>query len=276
MNQLTPMVKQLLILNVIFYIGSQFVPQAYDYLALHYFQNSLYQPWQWISYMFMHAKAPHLMHILFNMYALYMFGSIVERMWGGGKFLFFYITCGIVAAIAQTGINYWEIKQLLEPVSYLNLTHSEINSIIQAQVLHNGSFRAEDLFLQIEPWLRHKEEYLRFISSGGEGIMPLLQAHVAGQSTMVGASGAIYGLMVAFAMTFPDAKLQLFFIPFGIAAKYFIPGILLLDLFSGYSASKGIGSGSNVAHFAHLGGALAGFLLMYYWKRTQFNSNRWN
>lgn len=272
MSQITPMVKQLLILNIIFFIGMQFVPQANAFLALHYFQSPLYKPWQWFTYMFMHAN---MMHILFNMFGLFLFGSLLERIWGERKFLFFYITCGLVAALVQTGVNYWQIQQDLAAVSYLNLSYAEITSIMQANCLNSGAYKAELLIREILPWLQHKPGFMQFVNSQGEGAMALLQAHVHGQSTMVGASGAIYGLTVAFAVMFPNAKMSLLFLPIGIPAKFFIPLLLCYDLFSGFSSTMGTG-GSNVAHFAHLGGALAGFLLMLYWKKNQFNQNRWN
>ena len=94
--------------------------------------------------------------------------------------------------------------------------------------------------------------------------------------TVVGASGAIYGLLVAFAFMFPNAELALMFIPIPIKAKYFVPGLLLIDLYSGVTGGSIFGGSSGIAHFAHLGGALLGFLMMWYWKKNQFNNNRWN
>ena len=103
---ITPVVKQLLIINVLFFVGSYFVPVAYDFFALYYPESDKFMGWQFITHMFMHAPFPNLMHILFNMFALYSFGSALEHFWGGKKFLFFYISCGLGAALLHTGVNY--------------------------------------------------------------------------------------------------------------------------------------------------------------------------
>jgi membrane associated rhomboid family serine protease len=213
MNNMTDTVKQLLILNILFFIGAQFVPQATDLLALHYFESDKFKLWQPISHMFMHGG---LMHIFFNMFALVSFGSALEHFWGPKKFLFFYFSCGIGAALIHSGINYY--------------------------YFHDGLNTFENMIGALTP--------------------------------TVGASGAIYGLLVAFAFMFPNAELALLFIPVPIKAKYFVPGIVLLDLFSGVTGYSIFGGG--IAHFAHVGGALFGFLMMWYWKKNQFSKNRWD
>jgi membrane associated rhomboid family serine protease len=165
--------------------------------------------------MFMHDNLPNFTHILFNMFALYSFGSALEQMWGGKKFLFFYISCGLGAALLHTFVNYLEIHYFIAEI------------------------------LDIRP--------------------------------VVGASGAIYGLLVAFAFMFPTAALGIMFIPIPIKAKYFVPGVLFIDLFLGFKGQSIFGAGSTgIAHFAHIGGALTGFIMMWYWKKNQFNANRWN
>lgn len=249
---MTPTVKQLLIINIIFYIGSQVVGQAaYDIFSLYFFENNKFQIWQPLTHMFMHAQMPNFMHILFNMFALYSFGSALEHFWGGKKFLFFYISCGLGAALLHLGVNYYEF-------------HSGMNALVDA-----GFSKTE------------------ILSVLNEGKIDPLWADVIGQSGLssmassfivpaVGASGAIYGLLVAFAFMFPNAQLGLMFIPVPIRAKYFVPGILLVDLILGLKGEAIFGGGSGIAHFAHLGGALTGFLMMYYWKKSQFNRNRWD
>ena len=110
--RLTPAIKQLLILNIIFYIGSNTIaPAAYDYLALYFPLNEAFKWWQPLTHMFMHAQMPNLMHILFNMFGLVMFGSTLEHYWGARKFIFFYISCGLGAAILHTGMQYYEFQQ---------------------------------------------------------------------------------------------------------------------------------------------------------------------
>jgi membrane associated rhomboid family serine protease len=245
MNNMTDTVKQLLILNILFFIGAQFVPQATDLLALHYFESDKFQLWQPISHMFMHGD---LMHIFFNMFALVSFGSALEHFWGPKKFLFFYFTCGIGAALIHSGINYYYF-------------HDGLNTLVL-----NGFKENEILNLINEG---------KFMTSWQAVLAPDTFENMIGALTpTVGASGAIYGLLVAFAFMFPNAELALLFIPVPIKAKYFVPGIVLLDLFSGVTGYSIFGGG--IAHFAHVGGALFGFIMMWYWKKNQFNQNRWD
>ena len=245
MNNMTDTVKQLLILNILFFIGAQFVPQATDLLALHYFESDKFKLWQPISHMFMHGG---LMHIFFNMFALVSFGSALEHFWGPKKFLFFYFSCGIGAALIHSGINYYHF-------------HDGLNTLIS-----NGFKETEILNLINEG---------KFMTSWQAVLSPNTFENMIGALTpTVGASGAIYGLLVAFAFMFPNAELALLFIPVPIKAKYFVPGIVLLDLFSGVTGYSIFGGG--IAHFAHVGGALFGFLMMWYWKKNKLRKNRWD
>jgi len=245
---ITPVVKQLLIINVIFFIGSQLIPneEAYRYLALYFFENSKFEFWQPITHMFMHGN---IMHIFFNMFALYSFGSALEHFWGGKKFLFFYISCGLGAALLHSGVNYFEYKHSYDILINAGLSKSEIYTF-----LNSGT-------LSYNPALIQKAD-----------LQSILEAY---NSSAVGASGAIYGLLVAFAFMFPNAELMMLFIPIPIKAKYFVPAVLLLDLFSGVTGISLFGGG-NIAHFAHVGGAIIGFFMMWYWKKNQTHGNRWN
>ena len=213
---MTPVVKQLLIINVLVFILSQAMPQNYEALSLFYFESEKFRFWQPFTHMFMHAPMPNLMHILFNMFALVSFGSALEHYWGGKKFLFFYIACGLGAAFLHTLINYYLISNVPE---------------------------AADVIMY---------------------------------SQAVGASGAIYGLLVAFAYMFPMAELMMMFIPVPIKAKFFVPIIVGLDLFSGVNGFSIFSGGGNIEHFAHIGGALTGFILMMLWRKNKFTHTRWN
>jgi membrane associated rhomboid family serine protease len=245
MNNMTDTVKQLLLLNVLFFVGSYFVPQATDLLALHYFESAKFQLWQPLSHMFMHGN---LMHIFFNMFALVSFGSALEHFWGPKKFLFFYFSCGIGAALIHTGVNYYYF-------------HDALNTLMA-----NG-FQKVEIFKILNEG--------KFMTSWQTVLSPsTFDAMIGALTPTVGASGAIYGLLVAFAFMFPNAELALMFIPVPIKAKYFVPGIVLLDLFSGVTGYSIFGGG--IAHFAHVGGAAVGFLMMWYWKKNQFNQNRWD
>lgn len=246
---ITATVKQLLIINIIFFIGTLMVGDpAYKFLSLYFFENPDFRAWQPITHMFMHGN---LMHILFNMFALFSFGSALEHFWGGKKFLFFYISCGLGAALLHTGVNYYLFHHGLDLLTQQGVSQSDVLA-----ALAQGKYDPR--------W----QEMLT-----PEGFSTFISAYLA---PAVGASGAIYGLLVAFAFMFPNAELLLMFIPVPIKAKYFVPGLLLVDLFLGVSGRSIFGGGSGIAHFAHIGGAIVGFLMMWYWKHNQFDKNRWN
>ncbi len=267
---ITPVVKQLLIINILFFIGSQLVPVSYDLFALYYPESSNFKVWQFFTHMFMHAPFPNVAHILFNMFALYSFGSALEHFWGGKKFLFFYISCGLGAAILHSAVNYFEIHSLLSEVASLNLTPSEIQKLLNADYATLFDEKGQMMAGEINTILERVHCTQQQFNAIGE-------ASMITKSTVVGASGAIYGLLVAFAFMFPNAELALMFIPIPIKAKYFVPGILAIDLFLGFKGGSIFGAGSTgIAHFAHVGGALTGFLMMWYWKKNQFNRNRWS
>ncbi len=267
---ITPTVKQLLIINILFYIGSQIVgEQSYTLFSLYYFQNPNFQFWQPLTHMFMHAELPNFSHILFNMFALYSFGSALEQFWGGKKFLFFYISCGLGAAFFHTLVNYFQIHYIIDSLSSLNLSSDEISTLLKAD--YRSHFDSDNKMIA-----SNVKTILEKSKFNQEQFDTLLKAVNSFQVPAVGASGAIYGLLVAFAFMFPSAELALIFLPIPIKAKYFVPGILIMDLFLGVSGKSIFGGASGIAHFAHLGGALIGFLMMWYWKKNQFSKNRWN
>ncbi|MDC1456236.1 rhomboid family intramembrane serine protease [Flavobacteriaceae bacterium] len=235
MRSVPETIKQLIVINIIFYLGSQFLGDlSYDILALHYFENDKFLISQLITHMFMHGSPSH---ILFNMFGLWMFGSPLEQMWGKQKFLFFYFSAGLGAAALQMFVYNFQVQTLYDVIE-----------------LNNLSLTNPDLLLDY----MSQSDYNQAVSSFN--------------SVMVGASGAIYGILVAFAFSFPNSKLMLLFPPIPIKAKYFVPLLILIDLFFGLS-SFSIGS---IAHFAHIGGALIGLIMVLYWKKNQFNSNRWD
>ena len=247
MRNMTETVKQLIIINIIFFIGTQLVGEvAYKFLSLYYPESPDFRYWQPLSHMFMHGG---VMHIFFNMFALYSFGTALEQYWGSKKFLFFYISCGLGAAFVHIASNYYYFHQGLETLIANGMSKSEIMT-----VLSQGKYDSR--------WaeILSKSDFQSFISSFA--------------TPAVGASGAVYGVLVAFAFMFPDAELMMIFLPIPIKAKYFVPVIVGLDLFSGVTGFSIFGDG--IAHFAHVGGALFGFLMMWYWKKNQFQKNRWN
>lgn len=268
MMPITNVVKQLLILNIIFYLGSNFVGEfAYDLLALFYPESPNFRFWQPLTHMFMHAKFPSITHIVFNMLGLAMFGSPLEHYWGSKRFIFFYISCGLGAALVQILATYLQINSVVESLSYLNLSSTEMHAMLSAD--YGLVFDASNQMVD-GPIKNIVDKHN--IQQADFNIM--LTAVQNFQTPMVGASGAIYGLLIAFAFMFPNAELMLLFIPFPVKAKFFVPVLVALDLFSGVTGFSIFGSG--VAHFAHVGGALVGFIMMMIWRKNKFKQNRWN
>ncbi|AVM49370.1 rhomboid family intramembrane serine protease [Capnocytophaga sp. oral taxon 878] len=246
MERISKTVLHLIIINTIMFVlyalnkQGTFLPAVNlrDVLALHYYQNQNFHWWQYITYMFMHADT---FHLLFNMYALWAFGAPLENIWGRNKFLFFYFSCGVGAALLHMGVNYFYVQQGLE-------------------ALQSAGFPADQALDLLSRGMYSTNWETIINKSTYDSMMDTFFAPT------VGASGAIYGILVGFAMFFPDAKLMLLFVPYPIAARYFIPIIVALDIVLGFTKTATI-FGGNIAHFAHVGGALIGFLIMFYWKR---------
>jgi membrane associated rhomboid family serine protease len=245
MRNITDTVKHLLIINVIFFIATISLGDiVFDLFALHYPSNPKFQFWQPLTHMFMHGD---LGHIFFNMFALYMFGIPIEQMWGRNKFIFFYLSTGFGAAALQLGLYYFQVNEISELLIAQGQTGSQIATFYESRDL----------------------SYALIEQVGRDNLFKGLSAYNA---VMVGASGALYGVLVAFAFLFPNARLMLLFPPIPIKAKVLVPLLILGDLFFGFT-SYSIGP---IAHFAHVGGAITGLIMMWYWKKNQFDQNRWN
>ena len=245
MNTISDSVKHLIIINAIFFLATLiFGDVIYNLFSLHYFENPRFEIWQPLTHMFMHGN---LNHILFNMFGLWMFGSPLEKMWGRNKFIYFYLSAGFGAALVQMLVYYYQFSSISTEIYQLGYGFNSIDKL-----LNEGLYDTRILDQISESTL-----------------ISLVQSY---NSSMVGASGALYGILVAFAIIFPNSELFILFIPFPVKAKYLVPVLIFGDLFFGFS-SYSVGP---IAHFAHLGGALTGFLLMWYWKKNQFNKNRWD
>lgn len=226
-----PVVKNLLIINGIFFLaklvlGSQF--NMDDIFGAHYFDSPKFKIWQPITYMFMHGN---FMHLFFNMFGLYMFGSVLEQKWGAKRFINFYLITGLGALALQWVVQGIELYQ------------------ITGALVNNGNLGLDML---------SEGKYNPSLYT--EGKASTLYSIYFG--TMVGASGAVFGIMTAFGMLFPNVEMMLMFIPFPVKAKYFIPIYIVIELFLGVAKIEG----DSVAHFAHLGGALIGFILVKLWR----------
>jgi len=243
MNNITGAIKHLIIINVILFVGPQFLKLDFsNLLALHFPKNEHFGIWQYITHMFMHGSFGH---ILFNMYGLWAFGAPLEKMWGKNKFIFFYFSAGIGAGLVYTLVNYYQFNEIYNLFINAGLQQSEIITILESA--KTNDLRVIEFITQ--------EQFNRIIG--------LYNAKA------VGASGAVYGVLVAFGMYFKDAKLALIFLPIPIAAKYFIPILIAIDVFFGMT-DYSIG---NIAHFAHIGGAIIGFIIAWYWKKNQYTIN---
>ena len=245
MRTITETIKHLLIINVIFFVASVSLGDVvYDLFALHYPFSPKFQIWQPLTHMFMHGD---IGHIFFNMFGLYMFGTPIEQMWGRKKFIFFYLSTGFGAAAFQLLLYYFQINQVSNVLLAEGLTVNQITTF----------FQTSDLPYDIVERIGREK---------------LLSGLSAFNGVMVGASGALYGILVAFAFLFPNARLMLLFPPIPVKAKILVPVLILSDLFFGFT-SYSIGP---IAHFAHVGGAITGLVMLWYWKKNQFNNNRLN
>ena len=245
MGKTPQIIKHLILINIIFFIGTMFSSQlSTDFLALHYFENDKFFISQILTHMFMHGNTAHL---LFNMFGLWMFGSTLANIWGTNKFIFFYISSGIGAALIQMLVYYINIESVMSSLTEYGASNETIEELFRSGNVNTSIF-----------------EYIPRET--------LAKAFNDFNSVMVGASGAIYGVLVAFTFMFPNSKLMLLFPPVPVKAKYLVPIIILGDVFFGFTSAS-IGP---IAHFAHLGGAITGFLMMWYWKKNQFNNKRWN
>lgn len=214
--------KNLIIINILCFLGN-IVAQRYgfelnEYLGLHFFLAEDFNLAQLFTYMFMHAN---FQHIFFNMFAVWMFGRVLEQAWGPRRFLFYYIVCGIGAGLVQ------ELVQYIHYVTELSMYDS--------------------------------------VNMGGT-IIPMAQ--YLNYMTTVGASGAVFAILLAFGMLFPNQQLFIFPLPVPIKAKYFVIGYAVIELALGISNN----ASDNVAHFAHLGGMIFGLVLILYWKKKDRNN----
>jgi membrane associated rhomboid family serine protease len=209
--------------------------------ALYPLEHDAFKPWQLISYMFLHGG---LTHVLFNMIALWSFGTILERVWGVRRFLFFYLVCGVGAGVIHLLVTQYQFNQLAEQLSLAGFSARDLNAL-----LDTGRYSTAQL--------------------GEVSKETLAKFYYLHNSPTVGASGATYGLLTAFALLFPHFKIMLIFLPVPVKAMYFVPVLLLIDLLAGVTGFSIFGA--NIAHFAHIGGGIVGLALVFYWLKKAQN-----
>ncbi len=269
-NILPPVVKNLLIINGLFFlatlvVGTQFGVDLTDKLGLHYLLSSDFRPYQIITYMFMHGS---FMHLFFNMFALWMFGNTLENYWGPKRFLTYYIITGIGAALCHYSIVYFQNQPTIDFINnYIaNPSISDFQTFLNSHQIKLASQTAIDHYNELIP-----TAYSNAMSTNNvdEAIrisveyMQIYKADFLNAPVIIGASGSVFGILLAFGMLFPNTMLYIYFaIP--IKAKWFVILYGAAELYSGLSNNPG----DNVAHFAHLGGMLFGFILIKYWQKS--------
>lgn len=259
---LPPIVKNLLIINGLMLLlkivmGLDVFGRSNldNILGLHVLGSPDFKPWQVLTHMFMHAGPGSggqdwFFHIASNMFALYMFGPPIERVMGPKRFLTYYLVCGLGAAALQMGFSYMEVAQHVQQLTQAGVDLMDVKRMVIAA---RGSVDDANVVLN---------EIIRAHPGTSEIAQQVFQDYIG---VMVGASGAIFGLLLAFAMLFPNTELMLLFLPIPIKAKYFVILYGLWELYAGVRQS----TGDNVAHYAHLGGLLFGLILILHWRRQR-------
>lgn len=234
-------VKNLVIINAIILLldsigGGRFLGlDVSRTLGLHFIASPEFKPWQLVTYMFMHGG---IFHLLGNMIGLFFLGSPLEYRWGSKRFLTYYMICGVGAGVLNMGIQWWEYTSAIS-----NLTAEQIDLVRLhgREVFESGQYFIDDRMNDLAIVLF---------------------------TPMVGASGAVFGILIAFGMLYPNVELMIIPIPIPIKAKYFVTFYGLYELYAGYAGVAGLpGGGGNVAHFAHIGGLVVGFIMLMIWKR---------
>lgn len=260
LSNIPPVVKNLIAINVVLWIATLVSPNLFakwgidgnlsDILGMHYWASSQFNPAQLITYMFMHSTSDFT-HIFFNMFAVYMFGMVLEYRWGSRRFLFYYLFTGLGAALVQQLIWTIEYQPAVMAMNDAIATNSGMGLLPYEEML-SRYFRFQNLeFFDAQKLIELKNLFVN---------MPVT----------VGASGAVFGLLLAFGWLFPEERLMIIFLPIPIKARIFVLIYGIMELFLGVANF----TGDSVAHFAHLGGLIFGVILMLIWRRKDINRFR--
>jgi len=247
-RNLQPVTKNLVILNIVVYIVCLiFSSRGIDltnYLGAHYITSPLFEPYQVVTHFFMHSLSNPL-HIFMNMFILANLGTILERVWGPKRFFFAYIISAVGAFLIYNAAGSYELYQLKQTLVQMGVDVQQLDYMLREDP--QAITRTMEMAPYIDPYV------------------------IKSYTPMVGASGAIFGIMAAFAYLFPNTEMFLMFIPFPIKAKYLIGGYFLIELYLSIQSIQGIYADS-VAHLAHVGGAVFGFVLTLIWNRKDRNN----
>lgn len=274
-QQLIPTItKNILILNGLLFLATLVLPyDLHALLGLRWIGSDQFQVYQVITSMFMHGS---FSHIFFNMFAIWMFGSAIERAWGAKRYLIYYLITGIGASVLHYTVVYFaDIRPFLEPINvYL------ANPSAQSMDLVVSFFESEMPYMSpnLSTYIAQYEGLFNQVLSGAASQDQIdlafdalleVKRYTLDSPNVLGASGALFGVLLAFGMMFPNTPLMMIFLPIPIKAKYFIAGYAVIELYLGLKNDLG----DNIAHFAHLGGMLFGYLLIRYWKKNQFRQH---
>lgn len=257
MQRLTPVVKNLLIINVVIYI-LQYMLGGIDFtekISLWKIGSENFRPYQFFSYMFAHGG---LFHILFNMLGLVFLGPLLEQFWGSKRFVTFYLVCGLGAGVLYNGIEFFRTKSVKDDVeAYLNSpSPHDFNRLIIEHVERPTT----QILNFIDEYDRNPDN--EYYEQQSEAFAKQLYRETVNFGSMLGASGAVYGILMAFGLLFPNTELMLLFPPIPIKAKYLVLILGGIALYSGFNRS----AGDNVAHFAHLGGMIFAYIMIKFWQ----------
>lgn len=259
--------KNIIIINAIMYVFKLVMQQQNvdldDLLGLHYFLAPAFKPHQFITYIFMHGS---FQHILFNMLGVYIFGQVLEQVWGPKRYLIFYILTGLGAALAQYVVIHFEIGSMLDSIAYVqnNLTQTNIKNLMEDPAFYHNLRGSSDFETFIQQYNAAAAENSSKALSLASQFLLDYKNQFLNAKVIVGASGSLFGLLGAFGMLFPNRELYLYFL-FPIKAKWLVIAYGAFELFSGFRNDPM----DNVAHFAHLGGLLVGIIIVLIWKKDK-------
>ncbi|MFD2514516.1 rhomboid family intramembrane serine protease [Pontibacter locisalis] len=258
MFNITPMVRNLLIINVVvFILQDRLFPTGQ--FALYHFGSEYFQPVQLFTHMFLHGGWGHLFS---NMFSLFIFGPLLERFWGANRFLVFYLICGLGASLLYSGVRAYELNELQEETAIYMESPSPIafNNYMSEHV-------GEGYLRQFARSYQKNDDNPQYIETSKAEVAKVYETLF--NVPLVGASGAVFAILMAFGLLFPNMELMLLFFPFPIKAKYFVLLYGAFELYSGFNRMPG----DNVAHFAHLGGMLFAYILVKMWQRSDYQDN---
>ena len=266
---LPPVVKNLLIINGLAFVSQILLQSSFgidlaDHLGLHYFASQAFRPWQFITYMFLHGSFGHL---FFNMFALWMFGYALENIWGPRRFLIYYFITGIGAGLIHYFVIFLDINPIVVSINHF-ISNPSAASLID--FIQSHQFRVSEYSgIIYQEFKGFEDTYNILLNNPGDrqalqaavNFMVDYREYIMSSPNVIGASGAVFGILLAFGMLFPNTLIYIYLL-FPIKAKYFVIVYGLAELIFGIT-----GQGGNIAHFAHLGGMIFGFFLIKYWKR---------